>query len=166
MGLFDKLKKNNKSPEEDARKFSRSELLEMLIEETKEAERLKAENERLSAELTRCKEDLDRTASLAVIISKLEDIVSSGAKPAERTADPDAEQDSFETAAEDTQAVVRQVSAALAMQGFRYTTRDPQGEAERAAKAEAQTEPYPPLGVAVPIRMVGFRLAGQKKWEA
>ena len=76
MGLFDKKKKKKKTPEDDARKFSRTELLEMLIDETKEADALRAENERLKEELTRCKADLDKTASLEVIIHRLEQIVN------------------------------------------------------------------------------------------
>ena len=62
------------TPEEDAKKLSRTELLEMLIDETKEAERLRLENERLRAELENCRRDLDRSASLQIILRRLERI--------------------------------------------------------------------------------------------
>ena len=59
----------------DLHKLTRTELLEMLVDETKEADRLRAENRRLRKELERTKEDLDRSASLSAVIAKLEEIV-------------------------------------------------------------------------------------------
>ena len=50
--------------------------MELLIDETKEADRLRAENERLSSELKKCREDLDRVASLEVVIARLEAIAN------------------------------------------------------------------------------------------
>ena len=167
--------KKKSNPEDEIRKLSRTELLEMLIEETKEAERLKEENEKLSAELNRCKADLDRAASLAVIIQQLEDIIGKGAVS---KAAPAGQEAAAKTAAgpepagipaseESPIPAVRTVPAPEngADMGFRYTTKDPQGFVERA-RAEEAAEPFPPLGEVVQIRMVGFRLAGQKKWGA
>ena len=58
----------------DLRKLTRTELLEMLVDETKEADRLRLENRRLKKELARCREDLDKTASLDIVIRRLEEI--------------------------------------------------------------------------------------------
>ena len=57
-------------------KRPRTELLELLIDETKEADRLRAENERLSEELQKCHDDLDRVASFEAVIARLESIVN------------------------------------------------------------------------------------------
>ena len=59
----------------DLHKLTRTELLEMLVDETKEADRLRAENRRLRKELDRCREDLEKVASLSSVIAKLEEIV-------------------------------------------------------------------------------------------
>ena len=69
-----------RSPEDDVKKLSRTELLEMLIEETREAEALRAQNEKMEAELVRLRADLDRTASLEVLLKRLERIA--GVEPA------------------------------------------------------------------------------------
>ena len=81
--LFGNTKKTSKSKpnsgrnsEEDIRKLTRTELLELLIDETKEADRLRAENERLSEELQKCHDDLDRVASFEAVIARLESIVN------------------------------------------------------------------------------------------
>ncbi len=68
--MFGSKKKRN--PEDDVKKLSRTELLEILIEETREADRLRKENTRLTEELTRVRADLDRSASLEVIMERLE----------------------------------------------------------------------------------------------
>ena len=65
-----------RNTEEEIKKLTRTELLELLIDETKEADRLRAENERLSSELKKCREDLDRVASLEVVIARLEAIAN------------------------------------------------------------------------------------------
>lgn len=59
----------------DLKKLTRTELLEMLVDETKEADRLRLENRRLRRELERCRADLDKTASLDSVIARLEQIV-------------------------------------------------------------------------------------------
>ena len=64
----------------DLHKLTRTELLEMLVDETKEADRLRAENRRLKKELERCREDLDQTASLSAVIARLEEIVERAGK--------------------------------------------------------------------------------------
>ena len=81
--LFGSAKKSSKgksssgrNSEEDIRKLTRTELLELLIDETKEADRLRAENERLSEELQKCHDDLDRVASFEAVIARLESIVN------------------------------------------------------------------------------------------
>lgn len=81
--LFGSTKKSSKgksdsgrNSEEDIKKLTRTELLELLIDETKEADRLRAENERLSDELEKCHEDLDRIASFEAVIARLESIVN------------------------------------------------------------------------------------------
>lgn len=80
--LFGGGKKSSKSradkgrnSEDDIRKLTRTELLELLIDETKEADRLKEENDRLREELAKCHEDLDRVASFEAVIARLEAIV-------------------------------------------------------------------------------------------
>ncbi|MBQ6636789.1 MAG: hypothetical protein IJH81_10590 [Lachnospiraceae bacterium] len=67
---------NKRNSEDDIKKLTRTELLELLIDETKEADRLRAENERLSEELKKCHEDLDRIASFEAVIARLESIVN------------------------------------------------------------------------------------------
>lgn len=62
--------------EDDIRKLTRTELLELLIDETKEADRLRDENDRLREELAKCHEDLDRIASFEAVIARLEAIVN------------------------------------------------------------------------------------------
>ncbi|MGI5873571.1 MAG: hypothetical protein ACOX8R_02790 [Bacillota bacterium] len=57
-------------------KLTRVELLELLVDQTREAETLKRENETLKEELARCRADLDRVASLEAVIQKLESLVS------------------------------------------------------------------------------------------
>ena len=78
-GVFGSLRSSAKSEQEDVtrdlHKLTRTELLEMLVDETKEADRLRVENRRLRKELERAKEDLDRSASLSAVIAKLEEIV-------------------------------------------------------------------------------------------
>lgn len=81
--LFSGGKKSSKSKgdsgrnsEDDIKKLTRTELLELLIDETKEADRLRAENDRLKEELKRCHEDLDRIASFEAVIARLESIVN------------------------------------------------------------------------------------------
>ena len=59
----------------DLHKLTRTELLEMLVDETKEADRLREENRRLREELDRCRQDLDKTASLSAVLARLEEIV-------------------------------------------------------------------------------------------
>lgn len=61
---------------DEIKKLTRTELLELLIDETKEADRLRAENARLSEELRKCHEDLDRVASFEAVIARLEAIVN------------------------------------------------------------------------------------------
>ncbi len=65
-----------RSSEDDIKKLTRTELLELLIDETKEADRLRADNERMREELKRCHEDLDRIASFEAVIARLESIVN------------------------------------------------------------------------------------------
>ena len=78
-GVFGALRSSAKSEQDDVtkdlHKLTRTELLEMLVDETKEADRLRAENRRLRKELERAREDLDRAASLSAVIAKLEEIV-------------------------------------------------------------------------------------------
>ena len=61
--------------DEDLHRLTRTELLEMLIDETKEADRLREDNERLREELAKVKADLDKTASLDKIMERLEKII-------------------------------------------------------------------------------------------
>ena len=78
-GVFGSIRNSAKSEgdqNKDLHKLTRTELLEMLVDETKEADRLRLENRRLKKELARCKEDLDKTASLDIVIRRLEEIVS------------------------------------------------------------------------------------------
>lgn len=67
---------NGHDVDNDIKKLTRTELLELLIDETKEADRLRAENERLSSELQKCHEDLDRVASFEAVIARLQAIVN------------------------------------------------------------------------------------------
>ncbi|MBE6007167.1 MAG: hypothetical protein IJH81_05075 [Lachnospiraceae bacterium] len=67
---------SSRNTEDDIKKLTRTELLELLIDETKEADRLRAENDRLSEELRKCHEDLDRIASFEAVIARLEAIVN------------------------------------------------------------------------------------------
>ncbi|MDO5133440.1 MAG: hypothetical protein Q4D81_10740 [Eubacteriales bacterium] len=67
---------SGRNSEDDIKKLTRTELLELLIDETKEADRLRAENERLREELQRCRADLDRVASFEAVIARLEAIVA------------------------------------------------------------------------------------------
>lgn len=67
---------SRRNSEEDIKKLTRTGLLELLIDETKEADRLRAENARLSEELQKCHEDLDRIASFEAVIARLEAIVN------------------------------------------------------------------------------------------
>ena len=67
---------SRRNSEEDIKKLTRTELLELLIDETKEADRLRAENARLSEELQKCHEDLDRITSFEAVIARLEAIVN------------------------------------------------------------------------------------------
>ena len=76
-GVFGSIRNSTKSEgdlNKDLHKLTRTELLEMLIDETKEADRLRLENRRLKKELARCREDLDKTASLDIVIRRLEEI--------------------------------------------------------------------------------------------
>ena len=75
-------RESGSSTEEEVRKLTRTELLELLIDEMKETDRLRAENEHLSEELRRCHEDLDRVASFEAVIARLEAIVNAGEKDA------------------------------------------------------------------------------------
>lgn len=68
--------KGGRNTEDDIRKLTRTELLELLIDETKEADRLREENTRLKTELQKCHEDLDRIASFEAVIARLEAIVN------------------------------------------------------------------------------------------
>ena len=78
-GVFGTVSSPAKSDKEDLakdlRKLTRTELLEMLVDETREADRLRAENARLRKELEKCKEDLDKTASLSAVLARLEEII-------------------------------------------------------------------------------------------
>lgn len=65
-------KKN--SPENDIKKLSRAELLEMLIEQTQLADRLRQRNKKLTKELAVCKANLEKAASLQIIMRRLERI--------------------------------------------------------------------------------------------
>ena len=67
--MFGSKKRN---PEEDVKKLTRAELLEMLIEETREAEDLRAENERPQKELERVRADLGNVNSLELVLRRLE----------------------------------------------------------------------------------------------
>lgn len=67
---------SSRNSEDDIKKLTRTELLELLIDETKEADRLRAENGRLREELEKCHEDLDRIASFEAVIARLESIVN------------------------------------------------------------------------------------------
>ena len=82
-GLFGGGKKSSRGKadhgrdmDNDIKKLTRTELLELLIDETKEADRLRAENARLSEELQKCHDDLDRIASFEAVIARLEAIVN------------------------------------------------------------------------------------------
>lgn len=72
--LFGSKVKNN-TPENEIKKLSRAELLELLIDQTRLVEKLNARNKSLSAELAECKAELKRVASLEVIIGRLEKIL-------------------------------------------------------------------------------------------
>ena len=76
---------NRKPVEDPVHKLTRMELLELLIEQTREAEDLKKRNKELTAELARCRADLDRTASLEVVIRRLEEIAAKS--PASQSTD-------------------------------------------------------------------------------
>lgn len=65
-------KKNN--PDNDIKKLSRAELLEMLIEQTQLADRLRQRNKKLTKELAICKANLEKAASLQIIMRRLERI--------------------------------------------------------------------------------------------
>ncbi|MBQ9155373.1 MAG: hypothetical protein IJ137_01180 [Eubacterium sp.] len=65
-------KKN--SPDNDIKKLSRAELLEMLIDQTRLADRLRVRNRRLAKELEEAKANLERSASLQIIMQRLERI--------------------------------------------------------------------------------------------
>ncbi len=81
-GLFGGGKKSSdrgssgRNTEDEIKKLTRTELLELLIDETKEADRLRAENARLTDELQKCHDDLDRIASFEAVIARLEAIVN------------------------------------------------------------------------------------------
>ena len=82
-GLFGGGKKSSKGNEESGRntvdeikKLTRTELLELLIDETKEADRLRAENERLSSELGIERRLPIRLSYLEAVIARLEAIVN------------------------------------------------------------------------------------------
>ena len=62
------------SADDDIKKLSRSELLEMLIEQTRLADRLRTRNKKLTKELAVCKANLEKAASLRLIIARLERI--------------------------------------------------------------------------------------------
>ncbi len=66
------LGKKEAKPEDDLKRLSKAELLELLIDQTRLVERLKARNKELAAELAECKADLKRTASLEIILTRLE----------------------------------------------------------------------------------------------
>ena len=78
-GVFGVIRSSVKSDKDDLtkdlHKLTRTELLEMLVDETKEADRLREENHRLKKELDRCREDLEKAASLSSVIARLEEIV-------------------------------------------------------------------------------------------
>ena len=77
-GMFGSIRNSTRSEgdlSKDLHKLTRTELLEMLIDETKEADRLRQENQRLKTELDRCRDDLARTASLDIVIARLEEII-------------------------------------------------------------------------------------------
>ena len=77
-GVFGSIRNSTKSEgdlNKDLHKLTRTELLEMLIDETKEADRLRLENRRLQKELERCRDELARTASLDIVIARLEEII-------------------------------------------------------------------------------------------
>ncbi len=59
----------------DVRKLSRAELLELLIDETREADRLSEENEELREELMQCRTQLEKVGSLDAVIARLEAIL-------------------------------------------------------------------------------------------
>ena len=137
----------------------------------KEAERLREENEKLSAELTKCKDDLEKAASLSVIIERLERITGTAAGEAagSRSLAAKAADGQAQGMVSDPQAAVQasdraaagpdgMQAASAAVRGFRYTRRDPQADA-----AEDEKDSYPPLGTVMEIRPVGFRLAGMRK---
>ncbi len=62
--------------EKDLRKLSRSDLLEMLLEQTEKVEFLSAENEKLSSQLQECREKLDQVESLRAREAYLESLIS------------------------------------------------------------------------------------------
>lgn len=59
----------------DVRKLTRTELLELLIDETREADRLTEENEELREELAQCRAQLEKVGSLDAVIARLEAIL-------------------------------------------------------------------------------------------
>lgn len=63
-----------RNPDDDIKKLSRAELLEMLIEQTRLADRLRIRNRRLSKELAVYKANLEKAASLEMIMTRLEKI--------------------------------------------------------------------------------------------
>ena len=79
LGVFGADRSSAKNEQDDLtkdlHKLTRTELLEMLVDETKEADRLREENRRLREELDRCRQDLDKTASLSAVLARLEEIV-------------------------------------------------------------------------------------------
>ena len=85
-------KAEENSQKDEMRKLTREELLEMLIDETRIAEDLQEKNRLLTEELTRVKSDLDKVASLEVIIKRLGAMVGYE----EPEAEPEAEQVPYE----------------------------------------------------------------------
>ena len=79
--MFGSKKRN---PEDDVKELSRAELLEMLIEETREAEDLRTENERLKQELDQCRKDLGNVNSLELVLRRLEKIAGITAEELKR----------------------------------------------------------------------------------
>ena len=67
---------DGRGSEENVRKLTRTELLELLIDETRESDRLREENRILREEVEKCREELDRVASLDAVIARLEMIVN------------------------------------------------------------------------------------------
>lgn len=64
------------NPIDEIAKLSRVDLLEMLIDATRETQRLREENTRLQAEIERCEAELNKTETLEDVVNRLSEIIN------------------------------------------------------------------------------------------